>query len=221
MKFAHRLIASPILLLLTLSSCSSARSQSQTPPPSQPQSQSQAQPKPQPEAQPTPQVSNDAAPKEESVVDASRKAKAKKEKPAHGKVLTDDDLSSLRGNGVSVVGDGSSGLSASQDSMSPRGEAGAAASGSHDEQYWRAKARDLLDQIAATDQEIAKTQEEIRKYGNVGFDPSTGLKKNVIYVDDRPTKVKKLEQRKQDLQKQLEDLEDEGRKEGAPPAWFR
>jgi hypothetical protein len=220
MKIDHRTIAPTILLLLMISPRSSARCQSQAAPPAQPQSQ--AQPKSEAQTQAAPQSSPDSAPKEESLADAARKAKAKKEKPAHGKVLTDDDLSGLRGNGVSVVGDGSSGSSASQDSRMALPEAGGATpSGAHDEQYWRSKARDLLDQIAATDQAIAKTQEEIKKYGNIGFDPQTGLKKNVIYVDDRPTQVKKLEQHKQDLQKQLEDLEDAGRKEDAPPAWFR
>jgi hypothetical protein len=222
MKIDCRTIALTMLLLLMISPRSSARCQSQKAPPAQAQSQSQAQPKPEAQPQPGSQVSLDSALKEESVADAARKAKAKKEKTEHGKVLTDDDLSGLRGNGVSVVGDGSSGRSASQDSsLALPEDGGATPSGAHDEQYWRAKARDLLDQIAATDQKIAKTEEEIKKYGNIGFDPQTGLKKNVIYVDDRPTQVKKLEQHKQDLQKKLEDLEDQGRKEGAPPAWFR
>ena len=221
MKTAHRTIASLILLILMISPRCFAAGQSQTPPPPKIQTQSASQSQPPAQPPPAAQTSSDAAPAELSVAEASRKAKAKKEKLARGKVLTDDDLSGIRGNGVSVVGDGSSGASASKsaDGSPTLGEA--SGSGAHDEQYWRGKSRDLLDQIAATDQEIAKTQEEIKKYGNVGFDPSTGLKKNVIYVDDRQTKVKKLEERKQDLQKQLEQLEDEGRREGAPPAWFR
>jgi hypothetical protein len=221
MKTAHRAIAPLILLILMLSPRCFSAGQSQTPPPAKTQTQSASQSQPPAQPPPAAQASSDAAPAEDSLAEASRKAKAKKEKLARGKVLTDDDLSGIRGNGVSVVGDGSSGASASKspDGSPALGEA--FESGAHDEQYWRGKSRDLLDQIAATDQEIAKTQEEIKKYGNVGFDPSTGLKKNVIYVDDRQTKVKKLEERKQDLRRQLEQLEDEGRKEGAPPAWFR
>jgi hypothetical protein len=221
MKTACRQIASQILLILMTSPLGSALGQSQTTPPAQSQAQPPAQPQPSAQAQAASQSSSDVAPKEDSIAEASRKAKAKKEKPARGKVLTDDDLSGLRGNGVSIVGDGASGSSASRGDDGAAPQMGGAESSAHDEQYWRSKSRELLDQMAATDQEIAKTQEEIKKYGNVGFDPSTGLKKNVIYVDDRPTHVKKLEQRKQNLQQQLADLEDEGRKEGAPPAWFR
>jgi hypothetical protein len=221
MKNNLRTIASLILLILMISPRCFASGQSQTPPPAKTQTQSASQSQSSAQPQPVTQSSSDAAPTEDSLAEASRKAKAKKEKLGRGKVLTDDDLSGIRGNGVSVVGDGSSGGSGSKSADASAALGEAPPSGSHDEQYWRGKSRDLLDQIAATDQEIAKTQEEIKKYGNVGFDPSTGLKKNVIYVDDRQTKVKKLEERKQDLQKQLEQLEDEGRKEGAPPAWFR
>jgi hypothetical protein len=221
MKTAHRAIAPLILLILMISPRCFAAGQSQTPPPAKTQTQSASQSQAPVQPPPATQPSSDATPAEDSVAEASRKAKAKKEKLARGKVLTDDDLSGIRGNGVSVVGDGSSGASASKSADGSAALGETPPSGGHDEQYWRGKSRDLLDQIAATDQEIAKTQEEIKKYGNVGFDPSTGLKKNVIYVDDRQTKVKKLEERKQDLQNQLEQLEDEGRKEGAPPAWFR
>jgi hypothetical protein len=221
MKIGCRTVASLILFILMSSPRCSALGQSQTTPPAQSQAQPPAQPQPSAQAQAASQSSSDVAPKEDSVAEASRKAKAKKEQTVRGKVLTDDDLSGLRGSGVSIVGDGASGSSASRSDDGAAPQMGGAESGAHDEQYWRSKSRELLDQIAATDQEIAKTQEEIKKYGNVGFDPSTGLKKNVIYVDDRPTHVKKLEQRKQNLQQQLADLEDEGRKEGAPPAWFR
>jgi hypothetical protein len=220
MTTALRTIASLILLILVISPRCFAAGQSQTPPPPKTQTQSASQPQP-PAQPPAATQTSDATPAENSLAEASRKAKAKKEKLARGKVLTDDDLSGIRGNGVSVVGDGTSGGSGSKSADGSPALGEASESGAHDEQYWRGKSRDLLDQISATDQEIAKTQEEIKKYGNVGFDPSTGLKKNVIYVDDRQTKVKKLEERKQDLQRQLEQLEDEGRKEGAPPAWFR
>jgi len=224
MKIGYRTIAfAPlILLVLMMSPRSSAFCQSQSGPPAQSEAPSPTQAQPKAQAQPDSQAPPVVRPREDSIAEASRKAKAKKENTARGKVLTDDDLSALRGNGVSVVGDGSSGASRSRQNDSPSAlPGGAIESGAHDEPYWRAKSRDLLDQIAATDQEIAKTQEEIKKYGNIGFDPATHLNQNVILVDDRPTKLKKLEERKQDLQKQLENLEDQGRKEGAPPSWFR
>ena len=90
-----------------------------------------------------------------------------------------------------------------------------------DEGYWRGKARGLLDQIAATDQQIGKTKEEIKKYGGDGFDATSGLKDNIIYIDNRNAKVQQLEKRKADLEKKLDQLQEEGRKAGAEPAWFR
>jgi hypothetical protein len=90
-----------------------------------------------------------------------------------------------------------------------------------DEEYWRGKARPLLDRIAATDQQIAKLQDDIKKYGAGGFDVTTGRKDNVAYINDRNGQVQELEKRKAGLEKQLDELQDEGRKAGASPAWFR
>jgi hypothetical protein len=186
------------LLLFLLCAAPVALSQSQSQAPSQPQQ------------------------KEESLGDAARKAKAKKGKPEPGKVYTDDDLSGLRGT-VSVVGQDSPGGTASLDagnSYPEPGPGGAAKSG-NDEKYWRGRARRLLDQMAALDGEISKVKDEIKKYGNGGFDAATGLQKNVIYVEDRNGQVKNLEKQKEELQKQLDSLQEEGRKAGASPSWFR
>ena len=90
-----------------------------------------------------------------------------------------------------------------------------------DEGYWRGKARDLLDQIAATEQHIAKLKDDIKKYGAGGFDVTTGMKNNVAYIDDRNGQVQELEKRKADLEKKLDQLAEAGRKAGAEPAWFR
>lgn len=75
--------------------------------------------------------------------------------------------------------------------------------------------------MAAVDQEIAKVKEEIKKYGNKGFDVSSGLKQGVIYVEDRNVRLKDLEKKKADLQAQMDALKEEGRKASALPAWFR
>jgi polyhydroxyalkanoate synthesis regulator phasin len=90
-----------------------------------------------------------------------------------------------------------------------------------DEVYWRGKAHELLDQITATEQQIAKLKDDIKKYGTGGFDVTTGMKSNVAYIEDRNGQVKDLEKRKADLEKKLDQLEEQGRKAGAEPAWFR
>ncbi len=53
------------------------------------------------------------------------------------------------------------------------------------------------------------------------LDPASGLSQDVIYVTDRSAQVKQLEKKKADLQKQMDDLAEEGRKAGADPGWFR
>jgi hypothetical protein len=79
----------------------------------------------------------------------------------------------------------------------------------------------MKDQIAAVDQQIDKVKEEIAKSGPAGVDPSTGLTQNVIIIHDRNAQLKELEERKQNLERQLDDLADEGRKAGADSGWFR
>jgi len=162
-----------------------------------------------------------AAGDSDSVADAARKAKGEKSKPAPKKVITDEDLSSLKGEGVSVVGDEKPGAEGEPGDAEKSGAATAAKPGVKDEAYWRGRAKQLHDQIASVDAEIDKTQDEIKKGGGAGFDAQTGLSQNVIYFEDRNTKLKKLQERKAQLQKQLEDLEDEARKAGVPSGWVR
>jgi len=183
--------------------------QSDAPPPSQPSQQSSSQTQSRP-----PQ-------KEESAADAAKKAQ--KEKPKPKKVYTEEDLAGLRGNGVSVVGDdkpaGPGGAGTSQ----PNGKTktGVIPMSGQDEEYWRGKARGLLDRIAATEQRIEQKKDEIKKLGSGGFDITTGMKDNIAYIHDRNAQLQELEKHKADLQKQLDELQDEGRKVGAPASWFR
>jgi hypothetical protein len=128
-------------------------------------------------------------------------------------------MSSLKG-GVSVVGDGTAGTSGTRQSTGNR-KPGVVPMSGQDEDYWRGKARAILDAIAATDQEIAKTKDEIKKYGSEGFDATSGLKDNVIYIDNRSSKLQQLEKRKADLEKKIDQLQEEGRKAGAESSWFR
>ncbi|PYT81336.1 MAG: hypothetical protein DMG40_09245 [Acidobacteria bacterium] len=171
--------------------------QSSAPPPAQSSSQAQS------------------SPQTQSQTQAPRKAKEKKAATAKGKVLTEDDLSGLKG-GVSVVGTEGS-TRATRRSTTNQG-ANDAASG---EAYWRGKAQPLLQQIADMDQRMAQLKRDIKKYGIGGIDVASGMKEGVAYVEDRNGQIQKLEKKKANLQKQLEDLEEEGRKAGAEPAWFR
>ena len=159
--------------------------------------------------------------KAEPAADVAKKSEKEKTKPK--KVYTEEDLSGMRGNGVSVVGDekpaGAGGASAKK--ADGTAKVRVAAMSGQDEEYWRGKARPLLDEIAATEQQIAKTKDDIKKYGAGGFDVTTGMKNNIAYIEDRNSQVKDLEKRRADLEKKLDQLAEQGRKAGAEPAWFR
>lgn len=195
-----------IFLAITISSSRAfCQSESWQPSQSQPPSPAQPQQKDDPKA--------DAAKKNE------------KEKPKAKKVYTEEDLSNMRG-GVSVVGDSTpavpnSNRTGSAGAKGPDGKAGAGVvpMSGQDEKYWRGKAKEILDEMTAIDHEIAKTKDEIKKYGADGFDAASRL--GVIYVDNRASKVQQLEKKKSELEKKLDQLQEDGRKAGAAPEWFR
>lgn len=79
----------------------------------------------------------------------------------------------------------------------------------------------IKDQIAAVDQQIEQKKDEIAKAGPASMDPSTGLAQNVIIIHDRNAELKALQDRRQNLERQLDSLADQGRRAGADPGWFR
>jgi outer membrane biosynthesis protein TonB len=207
-----------------------AQSASPKPTPAEPQSQassensSQAEPQSQRSAQPvsqpapaTPALQTVPGAKQETLGDAARK-NAQKPKPRPQHVYTDDDLSGM-GGAISVVGDASSSGQAADDSSA---QADGTSSGeSKDEAYWRGRADAIKRQIADVNRQIEDKKAEIAKAGPASFDPSAGLSQGVIVIHDRNAELKDLEDRKQNLENQLDQLADEGRKAGADSGWFR
>jgi len=130
----------------------------QSPPSAQSSSQDQS----------PPQAQTPTQDKPDSVAEAARKAKEKKAAGPKGKVLTEDDLSGMKKEGISVVGleskEGPSLASSKnkEEEDTPNGE-----------KYWRGKAQPILAEMADLDQQIAQLKEEIKKYGNGGFDVAT------------------------------------------------
>jgi len=172
-------------------------------------------------AQNEPQMQDVSAPPAESLGSAARRARTQKTKAATPKVYTDDSVTTLSGHGVSVVGDGKGGGGGS--SYSGNSYAGASAQGSaaSQEQYWRGRAAAIKNQMAACDQRISEIQDEIAKHGAVTVDPMSGAQAGVIFVEDRNAQIKQVERQKEGFQRQLEELEEEGRKAGADSGWFR
>jgi len=204
--FALLAMSWPLTAALAQSSSSSRQSPSSQPSSQQTQSQPQDQPA----------TLDPPTPKQDSLAEAARKAKTNKPAPSKGKVYTEDDLSKMKTSGVSVVGAAPEKGARRTQPSNPDGDAG-----ENSEQYWRGQARQILDAIAYTDQQIEAKKEEIKKYGSGGFDVNSGRRDNVAYIIDRTNQLKELENRKLSLEKQLQDLADEGRKSGAPASWFR
>jgi len=124
--------------------------------------------------QPSSQTQSQTEPKKsEAGGDATKKSEKEKAKPK--KVYTEDDLSGMRGNGVSIVGDEkpAGGGAAGAKKATGKPKTGVVPKSGRDEAYWRGKARVLLDQIAATEQQIAKLKDDMKKYGTGGFDVTT------------------------------------------------
>lgn len=200
-------MACPFAAALAQSSSSSQQSSSTS---QQPSAQAQTPPEAQPASVDTPPQ------KQDSLAEAARKAKANKPAPSKGKVYTEDDLKGMKGPGVSVVGDPPRKNSRRAQPADPDEE-----NGPNAEAYWRGRAQQFLDAISQTNEQIAQKREEIKKFGSGGFDVTTGMKNNIAYINDRNAQLKQLEAHKADLEKQFEELQDEGRKAGVPSSWFR
>jgi hypothetical protein len=171
-------------------------------------------------AQSQPQPAQQTQQGTDSVADAARKAKTDKPKNAPKKVYTDDDLSSLHGGGVSVVGDKDSGT-ADKDAAGAKTGGDAGAKPAKGEAWWRDRAQKLRDQMAQVDSEIDKVQDEVKKGGGAGFNVQSGLTSNTVYFEDRNTKLKNLQKKKAEIQKQMDALEEEARQADVPLSWIR
>src|ERR1700730_2553342 len=173
---------------------------------SQPSSPSPSPTQTQPPSQAQPATPDQPRQKEDSPAEAARKAKAKKAAAAKGKVYTEDDLSGLKGPGVSVVGEAPKKGARRARPTDPGGDGG-----ENSEEYWRGRAQDILGQIAAVEQAIAGMKDDIKKYGSGGFDVTTGMKDNIAYINDRNGQVKNLEKSKPASQIKMVTLQNEGR----------
>jgi hypothetical protein len=200
------------VVVLGLATIAPGQAQDQSPPAANPQTQGQTQDPPQ----------------DDSVTAAAKKAKAKKDKPAAKKVYSEDDIARLPGPGVSVIGQQPAAPSEKEKAKSGGGKADADAGEKEevkDEAYWRKRARKILDQMDALDDQIQQARDDAKKTKPTqasSSDGNNGDQQNAeVQVDDRKSRLQDLERQKADLQKQLDSLQEEGRRAGAPSSWFR
>ena len=164
-------------------------------------------------------------PGEDSLVEAARKAKAKKATHKPRKVYSEEDLSGLQKGSISIVGEESApaALVESKEAdanpplkISPKPEAE-----ERDEAYWRERAKKLRYEMALLDAEIKPLKDQVEKTGGGGYDPQSGLNDNVIYIVDLKANLGRLEKRRGELQSQMDALLEEARKAGVSPGWLR
>jgi hypothetical protein len=132
-------------------------------------------------------------------------------KPRAKKVWTNDDMPSVKGD-VSVVGDGSSGVSKSKSNSTPSANENGVV-----ESFRKQLAR-LQAQLDATNKRINELQnfKAENSAPSGGIDPRHGY--SMTPVADQ---IKQLEEKKKQIQAAIDDLEDQARKKGIEPGELR
>ncbi|MGC1484416.1 MAG: hypothetical protein WA789_11530 [Candidatus Acidiferrum sp.] len=141
-------------------------------------------------------------------------AKAKKKVK---KVWTEDDISKVGGGGISVVGDAST-SSASRTAPERSGASSDSSTQNNDIQYYREQLRQLQAQLDAADKKLG----ELRNFKGDNTTASGGINPNNGYtmtpVSDQ---IKQMEDKKKQIQDQMDAVMDEARKKGIEPGQLR
>jgi chromosome segregation ATPase len=155
---------------------------------------------------------------QDSVAEAARKAreKAKTAAPAK-KTYTNDTVSELRGNEISVVG-----ANAAKDTAPEQAKPSGPAEVKKDEAYWRKRFADLRMKLALAQRELDVAQRELNLLQTQYYaDPNKALQQQLTR-DDINAKTAKVDDKKAEvaeLTQALEDLKDELRHAGGEPGW--
>ncbi len=144
------------------------------------------------------------------------------------KVWSNDEIEALvRGQRISTVGETAvesapaeeSATAAAATEAAPEGEAAPATPQTPKEQtpeYWQERLKPLREQQAKIDQEL----QGLRSGQNRAASNAVSLSTDAPGVDVRDT-IARLEQRRADIQRQIEDIQTEARRQGVPPGWVR
>ena len=139
------------------------------------------------------------------------------------KVWSNDEIELLvRGQRISLVGEGTA-------AVAPAEEAASAEAGAEEEapaeplppkeqtpEYWQERLKPLREELAKVDQELQASRSGQNRAASNAIDVSG----NAPGVDVRDT-IARLEQRRADLQRQIEDIQTEARRLGIPAGWVR
>jgi len=195
-------LAMPVTSLAQQAQSSEGTQQSQQPPKAQAQSQ---------------------APQKESLGEAARKAREKKQTAPKAAVVFTNDNIPTAGGGVSVVGAQPT-TSKESGKVPAAAESKSAAGQNNEEATWRKKFADARQKVAQDEQALSIMQRELAQLNLQYYpDPQKALKQSV----DRSDIIKKTDaiaakQKELDTDKQaLSNLDDELRAAGGDPGWAR
>lgn len=142
------------------------------------------------------------------------------------KIWTNDDINALKGVPLSVTGttpapaagEGAAegeGAGATGDAAA-EGEAEPQPPKEETREYWQGRLQALQDQLQQVDQQIQSLRSGQGQAGSNALNVAGG--NAGVQVEDS---IRRLETRRQQLQQQIADLQDEARRQGVSPSWVR
>ncbi|HEY1471437.1 MAG TPA: hypothetical protein VGF61_20530 [Candidatus Acidoferrum sp.] len=202
------------LILMSVHPCAARPQDTSTPKPAQSQTDAQTPPATAttPQTNPAP-VAAEAPVKDQANVPAVQGADKKKRK----KVWTNDEIKSVK-NGVSVVGDAQTSGERYTYTREEDGENNSQDLHKQQVEECRSQIRDLRDRIEAVDKRIAQLKDFKAENTSASGGINMHQRYNMVPLADQ---VKQLEDAKKQLQAQIEDIENEARKNGIKPGELR
>jgi hypothetical protein len=159
---------------------------------------------------------------------STEKATAQARRRTTRKVWTNDDVVALRGGAVSFTGampapapaaaegaEGAEGTAAAEGAAA-EGEAVPQPPKEETREYWQGRLQALQEQIQQVDQELQSLRSGQGQAGSNALSVTSG--NPGVQVEDT---IQRLEARRQQLQQQVADLQDEARRLGVSPSWVR
>jgi chromosome segregation ATPase len=159
---------------------------------------------------------------QDSVADAARKAreKAKTNSVPAKKTYTNDNVSALRVNEISVLAPNANAEKYAATDSEKAAEA--KPEPKKDEAYWRKRFSDARTKLAIAQKDLDVSQRELNLLQTQYYsDPNKALQQQLTR-DDINAKTAKVDEKKQqvaDLTQAIEDLKDELRRSGGEPGW--
>jgi glucose/arabinose dehydrogenase len=168
---------------------------------------------------------------QESVAEAARKARAKKQTPTKpAKVITDDELQRKAQPSPPAAAVASVEQKEGQTAEKAPGQAGestdkaATKAPVQGEAYWRRKFREAHENLARAEKELDILQREAQKVGVQYYSDPTKAMREQYDRKDINEKNEKIEAKKKDiegLKRSIDDLESDLRRAGGDPGWAR